>query len=149
MTEICACRPCSESRGLLAAAAVILAVPAGLATVEARQNVNSAAPIRVERCAVDSRTVLVDPFNSIRSNSVTGVSVRLTNERKADATRVTIVLSYAGTSESIAVNGPLAGGRSFDRSFPAFTGDAYGGASANCRVTSAAFGDGTTWNAAR
>jgi hypothetical protein len=107
------------------------------------------APFRVERCAVDSRTLLVDPFNSIRSNAVTGVTLRLTNERHVDATRLTIVVSYAGTSKAIAVNGPFPAGRSFERSFPAFSGDAYASATADCRPTSAAFADGTTWTAAR
>jgi hypothetical protein len=103
-------------------------------------------PIRIERCAVESRTLLTDPFNSIRTNLVTGISVRFTNLRDVAATRLTIVVRYAGSSESIAERGAFAGGRPFDRTVPAFTGDAYAGASADCRLASAAFADGTTWD---
>jgi hypothetical protein len=106
-------------------------------------------PIRIERCAVDSRTLLADPFNSARTNLVTGVSMRFTNLRDVAATRLTVALRYAGSAESVAARGTFPPGRPVDESVPAFVGAAYVGPSADCRVTTAAFADGTTWGAAR
>ena len=56
-------------------------------------------PIRIERCAVESRTYLSDPFNSMRANVVTGVTVRMTNLRAQPLTRVTIEVRYAGSTK--------------------------------------------------
>jgi hypothetical protein len=83
----------------------------------------------------------------MRVNSVSGVSVRFTNLRDVAATALTFVLRYTGSTESIEEHGAFAGGRPIDRTLPAFTGADYTAAVADCRVTSAAFADGTTWDA--
>ncbi len=99
-------------------------------------------PIRIERCAVESRTYLSDPFNSMRANVVTGVTVRLTNLRAQPLTRVTIEVRYAGSTQASTQSGLFAAGRPVERLLPLFGGDPYLGASADCRVTSATFADG-------
>jgi hypothetical protein len=106
-------------------------------------------PIRIESCAANSRTFLLDPFNSERVNLVTGVSVRFRNVSDVAATRLTILVRYAGATESIDRSGNFAAGRLVDQTVTAFTGAPYAGAAANCRLTAAVFADGTTWNAAR
>jgi hypothetical protein len=116
--------------------------------VPARQD-EPEQPIRIESCAANSRTFLLDPFNSQRVNLVTGVSVRFRNLSDVTATRLTILVRYAGAAESIDWSGNFAAGRLFDQTVAAFTGASYAAATADCRLTAAVFADGTTWNAAR
>jgi hypothetical protein len=106
-------------------------------------------PIRIESCAANSRTFLLDPFNSERVNLVTGVSVRFRNVSDVAATRLTILVRYAGATESIDRSGNFAAGRLADQTVAAFSGAPYTGATADCRLTAAGFADGTTWSAAR
>jgi hypothetical protein len=106
-------------------------------------------PIRIVHCAVESRTFLADPFNSARTNLVTGVSIRFTNLRDVAATRLSVALRYGGSTESSVATGTFISGRLVDRNLPAFVGAAYAGTQADCRITSAAFADGTTWDATR
>jgi hypothetical protein len=106
-------------------------------------------PIRIERCAVESRTFLWDPFDSMQANLVSGISIRFANRRDVAATRLTFGLRYAGSAESIVENGTFAPGTMVDRNLPAFVGHPYAGASADCCVQSAEFADGTTWEEVR
>jgi hypothetical protein len=127
---------------------IAFATLTGAESAAARQG-GIESPIRIERCAVDSRTLLTDPFNSIRTNAVTGVSVRFVNARNVAATRVTLLLRYVGLTESIEATGTFAEGRAIDRTLTAFTAVDYSSAAADCRVASAVFADGTRWDAMR
>jgi len=109
--------------------------------------VQAAAPIRIERCAVNVRSFLQDPFNGMRMNFVSGISLRFVNVRDVAATRVNISLHYQGATETMVAGGTFAAGDLIDRDVAAFSAALYAGPSPNCSVTSATFADGSTWSA--
>jgi hypothetical protein len=64
--------PRRRSAALLA---IAVAIPGGAGASARAQEGGVGIPVSIERCAVESRALLTDPFNSIRTNVVTGISV--------------------------------------------------------------------------
>jgi hypothetical protein len=103
------------------------------------------APIRIERCAIESRSVDPDPFNGFRSQLATGPSIGFSNRRSVASTDVRIAVRYQGTLVTIVERGIFAPGTRIERTSSDFSGVLPGSDSADCRVVAAKFSDGTLW----
>lgn len=124
---------------------VALPLTSCVAAAEQRSAGADASPIRIERCAVLSRSVLQDPLNGLRMEFVSGIAVRLRNIGRTSVASVNMMFGYQGSSRTIVDRGTFAPGSSVDRTYETFAGMTSGSDVAACRVVSVTFTDGTIW----
>ncbi len=127
----------------VAMAASVLPLQAGAQTVPTGAAAD--LPLRIELCVVTSRSLLLDPLNSLRIEFVSGLNVRFVNLRHATATAVRFTFRYQGDTVSLTDRGMFATGLPIERSYPTFAGQASGSYAATCNVSQVNFDDGTTW----
>ncbi len=133
-------------------AAGVIACTIGARPVCAADSAHETSPqpnasVRLERCAVQTRSVLQDPLNGLRVDFVSGLVLRFVNLSRVQATLVRFTVRYQGSIETVTDRGAFATGIPVEHTFAAFAGTVYGAEAARCSIVWATYADGSSWSA--
>jgi hypothetical protein len=131
---------------LLRACTALLSIAALLPARALAATLDGAAPITIDHCTVAEQAVVRNPRSGFRMSPAGALTIVYTNDRDVAASDIAFRVSYQGRSRTFIDRGSFAPHTKISHEFNSW-GAIYDGSSADCSLISAAFADGTRWDA--